>query len=117
VIRIAKTGKRLTDSYAAIPDNGAELSIKRFMTLPSTNITLRQTGIVRIEIAAIVMLLVALATILITYSPPPEIAQAGEPSWRPPSVRSDPLAQVIPQPQLRAVSVTEPDMPWKNGAR
>jgi len=84
------------------------------MTLPSTSITLRQTGIVRIEIAALVMLLVALATVLITYmpvSPSPKIVQIVAPARRLTIVHSDPLTLVNSQPQLQTVLVTEPDMP------
>jgi hypothetical protein len=84
------------------------------MTLPSTSIPLRQAGIVRIEIAAILMLLVVLATILVTHapsSPSPEIAQTGEPVERPPSVHSESLSPVRPQPQLQTVSVTSSEMP------
>ena len=84
------------------------------MTLPSTSITLRQAGIVRIEIAAIVMLLVALATVLVTYapaSPSLEIVQVVEPARRPTSVHPDPLILVNSQTQLQTVSVTEPGKP------
>ena len=56
------------------------------MTLPNTSTTLHQAGVVRIEIAAIVMLLAALAIVLVTHAPAtpsPEIAQTSEPEVRP----------------------------------
>jgi len=51
------------------------------MTLPTTDIHFRQHGVLRIEIAAIVMLLIALAIVLVAYVPPahqPGVSQAGE---------------------------------------
>jgi len=51
------------------------------MTLPKTDINFRQQGVLRIEIAAIVMLLLALAIVLVTHTLPvhkPGVAQAGE---------------------------------------
>jgi len=52
------------------------------MIAPNSEITLHQNGMLRIEIAAIVMLLMALAIVLIKNVPPayqPDIAQIGEP--------------------------------------
>ncbi len=84
------------------------------MTLPSTSTTLRQAGIVRIEIAAISMLLIALATILIMHAPKvllPENVQVVVPAQDLASVQSDALTHVVPQPRLQPASVMETNMP------
>ena len=84
------------------------------MTVPSTSSTLRQAGIVRIEIAAISMLMIALATVLIMHAPTvllPENEQVVVPARDRMSVQSDALTHVVPQPRLQPASVMETNMP------
>ncbi len=52
------------------------------MTYSNTDLYSRQRGVLRIEIAAIGMLLLALTIVLVTHAPPghqPGVAQASEP--------------------------------------
>jgi len=74
------------------------------MITPNTDITLHQDGMLRIEIAAIIMLLMALAIVLIMNVPPayqPDIAQVGEPERTLPVVNADTGNLLAPQFQLQ----------------
>jgi hypothetical protein len=81
MIRIGNFENGLTDSIAVSEDNLSRLPVWQFMTSPITAITPRQAGALRIEIAAIIMLLAALAMVLVTNVLPKHqagIAQTGE---------------------------------------
>lgn len=82
------------------------------MTPVRTNNHLRQTGIVRIEVVAIVMLLAALATVLIIDAPVNsslKIQHAVAPAPDPVNAHSGGRTHRTPQPELQSVSVTKPD--------
>lgn len=73
------------------------------MTALNRNFTRRQDGVLRIEIAAIVMVLTALAILLIMNANPgprPDVRQAGEPI--PPVVNVHAESLVAPQLQPTA---------------
>ena len=82
------------------------------MIAPNTDITLHQDGMLRIELAAIIMLLMALAIVLIMNVPPayqPDIAQAGEPEQILPVVNAGAGALLAPQFQRQPAAGSEPD--------
>lgn len=83
------------------------------MTPPSTKITLHQAGALRIEIAAIVMLLTALVIVLVTNAPSAhqsDIAQAGEAVQVLPGVNNAGVGiSVTPRLQLQPTAGPESD--------
>jgi len=74
--------------------------------------TLHQTGVLRIEIAAIVMLLTALAIVLVTNIPPAHlsgVAQAGEPLEVVPAGATVTGIAIAPRLQIEPEAGSAPD--------